>query len=339
MPDKIVTESDWTAFTVLADSWYAGLRTADVVTPPDPVPSGSAWLSGVADGSDIIPRWSAFTRKTTDYARVWADADSNNMKNLYALQDLFHSGFTGVLDLAIGGPSDWADAARGGYDDEWTDQCRTALKYAGKLRQLHLSMAHEFNNVPGYRWSVSGGEQADFRTAWARWYGIVQRELVAKGEPAKVVLPCNSDTNGGWTLARGLPDLSTFDIIGCDFYSMWPPLANQRDWDANYLSMKGDVPRGVGAWLRFAKDLGKPISFPEWGLNPNQPNNPVDNPFFIQKMFDTFRSIAPADPYNPSGGQLAGEAYFNVYASHGRLYPDGTSAPQSKALYLKLFGR
>ncbi len=343
MPDKIITESDWASFTVFADSWYKGLKTVDVVpVPPDPTPaSGTAWLSGVADGSDIIPQWAGFRGKPTTYARVWADSDDNNMKNLWALQDLDRSGFSGVLDLAIGGPSDWADAARGGYDDEWTSQCRTAFQYSGKLKQLHLSMAHEFNNAGadfGYRWKVFAKDQVNFRTAWARWYAIVQRELVARGRSTRVVLPCNSDTNGGWTIAAGLPNLGTFDIIGCDFYSMWPALPNQDTWDKNYLSKKGDVPRGIGAWLNFASSITKPISFPEWGLNPNQPGNTVDNPFFIQAMFDTYKSIAPADPYNPRGGQLAGEAYFNNYVSNGRLYPNGNSAPNSKSVYRKLFG-
>ncbi len=336
MPDKIITENDWAAFTVFADSWYRGLKTVDVV-PSDPTPGGTTWLSGVADGSDIIPKWAGFRGKPTSYARVWADSDRSNMDNLWALQDLTADGFSGVLDLAVGGPADWADAAKGGYDDEWTGQCRKALAYYGKLKELHLSMAHEFNG-DWYGWSVSPPEQANFRSAWARWYGIVQRELVAKGKKVKVVLPFNSDTNAGFTIARGMPDPKFFDIVGCDFYSMWPPLPNQQAWDDNELVMKGDMPRGITQWINFAKLLGKPISFPEWGLNPNQPGNTVDNPFFIQKMFDTYQSIAPADPYNPGPGQLAGEAYFNNYVNNGRLYPTSPSAPNSKAVYRKLFG-
>jgi hypothetical protein len=340
MTDKILTNAALSALQARQDSllleWWAGLKDAETtpMPPPDPKPTGRGWLSGVADGVDIITGWPAFRGSPTTYARVWADSDRSNMDNLWALQDLSKTGYSGVLDLAVGGPTDWASAATGGYDSVWAGQCRKAFQFYGNLKQLHLSMAHEFNGN-WYPWSVSPGQQANFRTAYARWYRIVQAELVAKGKNVKVVLPCNSDTTQGWTLADGLPAPTSFDILGCDFYSMWPPLANQKDWDANYYSMKGDVPRGIGSWMWLAKDLKKPLQFGEWGLNPNQPNNTVDNPYFIQKMRALFASIAPTDPYNPGPGELAGEAYFNNYPTNGRLFPT-TTAPQSRTAYLGL---
>jgi hypothetical protein len=342
MAEKLMTPSDLMhlrdAINVVIVTWSNGLRDATAPGPVDPVPPpGKSWLSGVADGPTIIHDWAKFRGTATTYARTWADSDSNNMQNLYTLAAVKGTGYSGVLDLCVGGPSDWADAARGGYDLKWRGQCRKILELWGNLRRLDISMAHEFNNIPGYAWTVSGPEQADFRNAWARWYGIVQDELVRMGKNAKVVLSCNSDTNGGWTLKNGLPSISTFDYVGVDNYNFWPATPDQAAWDKTYDSFKGDVPRGIGAWIAFARKIGKPITVPEWGCAPGG-NFPVDDPFYITMMNKTFASIAPADPYNPGAGELAGEAYFNAYLARGRLYPQNPSAPKVARVYLDLWG-
>lgn len=307
---------------------------------PDPVdpPTGErSWLSGVSDGPGVILRtWPEFTRQPTKYARTWADQGAGNMANLPAMDEVTRGGFTGVLDIAWGGPSNWFDAADGGYDDEWIKQCRRALEIWRGLRCLHISTAHEFNNRPGYPWAISADENAAFRTACGRLYAIVQAELVAKGKNAKVVLSTNADTNGGWSLAQGMPDPKHFDIWGVDYYSFYPPVANEAAWNDMFMKMKGDTPRGLGAHRRHAKNLGKPFSLPEWGLNPGEPGNRVDNPFFIRKMNGFCRESAPLDPYNPGPGELAGEAYFNAWEPNGQLAPTSPSAPQSRAEYLRL---
>ena len=303
-----------------------------VVTPP----VGRGWLSGPSDGPGVILAWKGFRKQETTFAGTWADQGLGNMLALPALDDVTAGGYTGVLDLAIGGPSDWAGAARGDFDATWTSQCRRALQLYRGLKGLHLRMAHEFNNTGSYLWQISAGEQADFRKAYPRFYAIVQKELVAKGKNVKVVLPFNSDTNGGWTAKDGMPPSDSFDIVGVDYYSSWPAIPNQAAWDDMFMKMKGDTPRGLGAWVRFAQVWGKPLSLPEWGLNNGEKNNTVDNPFWIRRMNEFFRSIAPAYPYNPGPGELAGEAYFNNYVYNGQLYPSAPSAPQSRAAYLGL---
>lgn len=336
--DKLVNGRTYEValYAVYPDGQYIGVSVA--VTPmgpvgPIPPPPGTVWLSGVADDSvSRIHQWAAFRGQPTTYARVWADTPSA-MESLSRMGEVTSSGYSGALDVACGGPSDWAGAANGDFDQFWVKQCRKALSLWGNLTRLDLSMAHEFNN--GYPWKVSGDEQAHFRTAWARWYKIVQAELVTKGKNAKVVLSCNSDTNSGWTVAAGLPDPSTFDILGCDFYNFWPSLNTQAAWDANKNLWKGGTPRGIQAWIDFAARIGKPISFPEWGLAPSG-NFPVDDPFFVRKMREVFASIAPTDPYRPGPGKLAGEAYFNAWPEHGQIYPTSVNATNARAAYTSL---
>jgi hypothetical protein len=339
MTKRVITDADIVALKAKIgpdiDAWFAGLAPVEepppVVVPP--AAGGTAWLSGVADSVPTILKWGAFRGSPATYARVWADADRNNQLNLYAMGELTSAGWDGVLDLACGGPSDWTLAAAGGWDATWRAQCRKALSLWGNLRQLHLSMAHEFNN--GYPWHVTSANQANFRKAWPRWFRIVQEELVAKGKNAKVVLSCNADTNGGWSLAGGLPDPSTFDIYGVDDYNFWPAVMNQEQWDAKKSSMKGDTPRGFEAHVVLATELKKPISVPEWGLAPSG-DFPVDVPFYVKKMRETFARLAPADPYNPGPGQLAGEAFFNVWPGHGQIYPTAINAAASAVQYQRL---
>ncbi len=341
----IITDADIVALKAKIgpdiDAWFAALAPVEepppVVVPP--AATGKAWLSGVAHDAATIKQWGAFRGSPATYARVWADKDRSNQLNLFAMAAVTATGWDGVLDVAIGGPSDWAVAATGGWDSTWRDQCRKALSLWGKLRGLHLSMAHEFNNAPsdgsGYAWKVYAKDQANFRKAWPRWAAIVREEMVAKGDKAKVVLSCNSDTNGGWTLAGGLPDPASFDILGVDPYNFWPSLLTATAWDSAKGAMKGDVPRGVQAWIDLAAKLGKPISFPEWGLSPSK-DFPVDTPVYIQKTHETFVRIAPADPYNPGPGRLAGEAYFNVWPGLGQIYPTAINAGNARAAYLAL---
>lgn len=338
MADKIVTPNDFSVLNArlldVSERWYAGLEQVGEPEPPPPPTPGQTWLTGPADGADIITTWQGLTGKPATYARIWADSGTA-MENMYGLSELGIRGYSGVLDLCVGGPSDWANAANGNYDSFWRKQCQTIHRLFGTLKRLDLSMAHEFNN--GYPWKVTSANQFSFRIAWERWYKIVQQELVEKGRNVKVVLPFNSDTNGGFTLAGGLPPLNTFDIVGCDFYNMWPALPNQAIWDANKNSYKTDVPRGIDAWITWAKEVvKKPIQFGEWGQAPGG-NFLVDDPFYVRAMFETFKRIAPADPYNPGPGELAGEAYFNNYAARGMMFPVSTSVPKSVLVYKELW--
>lgn len=299
------------------------------------------WLSGAGDDSAshvATGDFGTWRGEASTYARIWADASFRDMTSLWMMDAYRAAGWSGTLDISCGGPRDgqtWASAARGGMDATWRGVCRTVLAKWGKLSAVHLSMAHELNGT-WYPWSVDSSEVTSFRTAWARWYDIVQDELVTEGKNARVNLNLNCDTTGDVSVRKLLPDTDAFDLLGVDFYSMWPDLTGSAIWSSSKNAVTKDgSPRGVEAWFDFAESLGKPLSFPEWGLNPQSHS---DNPFFIQQMHRTFGSHAPADPNRPKAGQLAGEAYFNTW-DQCRLWPN-TDNPRAAAMYRSLsFGR
>lgn len=285
---------------------------------------GSGWLSGAGDDTTANITGGGFGNwrgSTATFARIWADASIANMQQMWMLDNYSSSGWNGTLDIACGGPRDgytWASAASGAMDALWRQQCQLIHAKWSNLRQVHLSMAHELNGT-WYPWSVDSSEVANFKTAWSRWYNIVQQELVAKGRNAKVALCFNSDNVNGVPVSTLMPPLAQVDILAVDFYSAYPDLPNLTVWNAGLNSTKADgSPRGIGSWQSYATSIGKPITFPEWGTNPH---NTTDNPFFIEQMRNWFAANAPANTNSPGAGKVAGEAYFNTW-TQCRLYPN-----------------
>nr|MDT0666369.1 glycosyl hydrolase [Micromonospora sp. DSM 115978] len=114
-----------------------------------------------------------------------------------------------------------------------------------------------------------------------------------------------------WTYNAHTPDAFEYypgdeyvDIIGVDTYDQWPPRRDEATW--NRLC---NEPPGLWTGIAFAREHGKQFSVPEWGLVATHDTGAGrigqaggDNPFYIQKMFETFRDNADI---------LAYEAYFN----------------------------
>jgi beta-mannanase len=219
------------------------------------------------------------------------------------MMDAYRS-FPGTLDIGCGGPQGgqtWASAAVGGMDTVWRNQMASIHAKWGSLAGVQLSMAHELNGN-WYPWSATSGQQANLVAAWRRFYGIVQSDLVAKGRNAKVTMNYNAEDIGAPDRTSYWPGDAYVDIVGVDAYD---GLGNHE--------------ATLPGWVAFAKSHNKPISFPEWGLNPNVA---ADNPGFITRMNAFFRNNA---------AMLAGEAYFNE--KEATL---STAVPQSRAQYAAL---
>jgi hypothetical protein len=297
-------------------------------------PSTLRWLSGagapqpehIAGGG-----FAAWRQHRTTFARIWADASLSEIRAIWMLDEYHSAGWNGTLDIACGGPRDgqtWRTAAAGGMDAIWRASCSSLRSKWGNLASVHLSMAHEMNGT-WYPWSVTRETVADFKKAWTRWHGIVSEELIDKGKPVKVCLSMNADTLSDISVQAMTPEPEYFDVLGCDYYSMWPDLRDESTWDEyEYATGVGGSPRGVQAWFDYARSLGKPLSFPEWGVNPESKS---ENLFFTQKMRDVFALNASPDPARPAPGKLAGEAYFN-HSDNARLWPD-TERPQTAQQY------
>lgn len=284
-----------------------GPRTTDPVADPTATATATTgtgrWASGASLGFGTDPAaFSTLRGEPVTYIRIWADVSLAEMQNI-GMMDAYRS-FTGTLEIGCGGPQGgqtWASAATGGMDATWKAQMATINAKWGSIAAVQLSMAHELNGN-WYPWSVKSGQQANVIAAWRRFHGIVQSDLVAKGRNAKVTINFNAEDVGAPARESYWPGDAFVDIVGVDVYD---GLGNHEPQ--------------IPGWLAFAKSHGKAVSFPEWGLNPEQIS---DNPDFITRMHDLFVANVAT---------LAGEAYFNEKAS-----TLGSAVPKSRDRYASL---
>ena len=56
-------------------------------------------------------------------------------------------------------------------------------------------------------------------------------------------------------------------LVGPDYYNFWPATVTEAEWNTNlYAQTKPGWPRGIGAWLNWAKSIGRPLCLGEWAL-------------------------------------------------------------------------
>ena len=347
--DRTYTDSGLNAGTSysysLVGNFQAGgstnAATVSVTTNTAPTSPGSKWLSGSSGTGTVNGSFAAWRGEAATYNRTWSDATTGDQQQMWAVDSFRQAGFSGILDVAPGGfkPGmnwNWQNAASGAYDDHWRTMARKLVEVYGTLKCMDISLFHECNGT-WYDWPIKSGDAAYFRTAFKRMSDIFRYEMVTVGKKKiRIVLSLNSDNVGGIPIANYMPDLSSFDILGVDLYDFLMT-RTESEWNNFTNSWKGGAPLGMNAWITYAQSIGKPISFPEWGINPDTgySGSNRDNPLYIQKMYDAFKAIAPADPYNPGPGQLAGEAYYNDRPNKSQIFGQ-TSAPNAAAKYKSL---
>jgi len=107
------------------------------------------------------------------------------------------------------------------------------------------------------------------------------------------------------------------DLWGLHYYDAGGEFRTEALRDAYYGSTYKGGPQGLGTWLRAAAAAGKRLAVPEGGLKrPAGAAGPApgDDPLYVQKMFETFRTHA---------AQIAYENYFNCTDRYQhRVFPD-----------------
>jgi hypothetical protein len=295
--------------------------------------AGLVWVSGgsgLAIGNGTFASWRG---SPLSIAGTW-NADSRaHVETQPTLSGEFQS-WEHDIDIGLGAyqSGSWSQAALGADDATWTTAIQAiAQARAGKNGTVYLRLAEEMN-CSWYVWGVTPADSTNFKTAWVRFYQIARQNLPT----AKVVFGPFKDTCAGNASVLDLwPGDDYVDVLGVDGWDMWPNYVSQNVWDAYYMLTNPDgSPRGLGTWLAFAKQHGKPMAVPEWGLNwtGGDSPGPEDDPFYIQKMNEFFRANAGTGP-----GQLLYEIYFNgsTFGLNSQLYPVNTN-PNASAQYQRL---
>ena len=297
------------------------------VERPGPGPSGTAgsaapvrgWTSGasgngVADGSFAAWRGSAVT-----VAGTWDDGDASVQRDLPTLKDF--SGWTGDLDVAVGGTvldsgESYAQAAQGAYVDRWTAMAQNLQAARGTSPgTTYVRPFHEFNGDWYKGWFVTPQNVQDYQKA----FRLMAQTIRAACPQCKIVWsPNNGSSSGAAPIAEAYPGDEWVDVIGVDSYNANGNVivTNDQTWTEYANATDGTNPVGPEAWRQFAQQHGKPISFPEWGLNHGSGGG--DNPAYVQHMHDWMAEHAAA----PGDGDVAGKVVYDVYFN---VAPDGNT--------------
>ncbi|MCE0536759.1 hypothetical protein LWF15_14725 [Kineosporia rhizophila] len=290
--------------------------------------SGLGWASGMYMPGSLASNAEAFgdwRGRALDVVVDWpARANWDDLVNpdwLYrSWKDTSYTKVFGFPPFPEDG-STLQQCATGAYNDKW-EQIAKGIKNAGISDSTVIRLGWEFNG-DWYAWQASDTDA--FKECW--------RQVVGAAESVAPALTWDWTVNRG--VSAGLSDPTKaypgdeyVDIVGLDSYDMWPGAVDEKSWNV-HLNGK----QGLNYWANWAKNRGKKISVPEWGVYPgtaNAGNNGGDNPYYIAKMKNWFESL---------GSQLAYEAYFNEDAGYyaGSIYGSGQN-PNAAAKYKEVYG-
>ncbi len=224
--------------------------------------------------------------------------------------------------------------ANGDYNGYFQNLADNLVK-AGQEDAI-LRVGWEFN-LESWKWATDDTE------SWKAFYrNIVETMRSVDGANFKFDWNVNGGPNK-YDAVEYYPGDDVVDYVGVDAYDVsgaaypYPDNcdgpcyveAQKKAWDVSVYG--GD--RGLQFWSQFAKEHGKPLTIPEWGVwaRPDGIGG-HDNPDYIQRMYDFI-----SDPAN----NVAYAAYFEYD------YPDGPdsggqhsledSFPNSAAKFKELF--
>lgn len=122
------------------------------------------------------------------------------------------------------------------------------------------------------------------------------------------------------------PGDDVVDIIGMDVYAeTWDVSTADPDKRFQYFL---DQPFGLKWHRDFARERGKPISYPEWGVGTRPDGHGVgDDPVFMEKMADWFEEVQPLY-----------QSYWDVEAVDYNARMSNQQFPQAAATFKRRFG-
>ncbi len=234
--------------------------------------------------------------------------------------------------------------AAGNYNAHFATLANNLVTYQ-LANNIIIRLGHEFTGN-WYPWKVqSNADAVNYRNYWIQIVNTMR--AIAPNLKFEWCGANNSYLNG-YTLADAYPGNAYVDYIGVDVYdecyyqNTYPygsPLSDLQRQQNAWAYQSGAAYNGFEAWKNFAISQGKPFTIPEWGLNDKVDGGVqrggLDNPYFIQKMYEFIH-----EPAN----QVYYHCYYDIQAPDGlhqlTQLPNGsaTGFPNAAKLFQKLFG-
>jgi hypothetical protein len=294
-------------------------------------PSGLAWQSGAACSFTEFEAWRGrpldvylvFAPNTT-----WAEFVQfyrGGWLNRYGPMPGKVSMSMPLISRQSAGPNKFSECHNGKFDKHFRDAARAIV---GKgLGDSYIRLGWEAGNG-SWPWYI-GSKIDAYKKCWRRI------ATVLKSVSPKFKLEWVNARRGEqpFDIRRAYPGDDVVDVIGAHNYDRYPNYPNQTAWDEAFYSVtEYGQPRGMGAWLNWAKSRGKKFSVSEWAISKGfGQSGSTDNAFYISKMNEFFRKNAAHIEY---------ESYFNCGEDlkYYQIHPTNKN-PKAAWRYKQLFGK
>ncbi|MCK9924115.1 glycoside hydrolase family 26 protein [Frankia sp. AgPm24] len=289
--------------------------------------SGLPWMSGYQSHQlASLTQFGNWRGRANDLVHVYTTrtAGWSGLVDPTSLMDQFKS-FPGKLLISEPtypqGQGSNGECAKGAYDEQWK-KLGTSLVAHNRADSI-VRIGWEFNGTFMY-WH-SDSDAAAFKTCFQK----ISSAIRSTDPQVKIDWTFNAHAspvpsgNSPWS---AYPGDEYVDYVGIDSYDHFPPSKDDATWNKQCEDVNG-----LCYVIRFAQQHGKKVGVGEWGVASCSGDGGGDNPFYIKKMYDTFRS---------AGTTMGYDAYF-ADAAPGNVCStimNGGQNPKSAAEYKTLFG-
>jgi hypothetical protein len=299
-------------------------------------PEGRTWLSGGWPGGSYsanrINAFGAWRGQPEDLVTTYPSYDTWDEMRKSDFHIANFDNFKGRL--ADGLPllpnhddGTLGDVAAGKYDDVFTGIAKTLVQH--KREDSFLRIGLEANGT-WFPWGATADRAEHYKAAWRHVQGVLK--AVSPKFTFVFDITCGKVLEGGSgrldSLTKLYPGDDVVDIVGCDHYDSYHVKATDAAGWAQALHPKDAA--GLADVADFARQHGKKMAVPEWGLTSTAKDGAGDNPAFINYMYQFFEQ---------NKANLAFEAYFNEpMDTVGSSIWDPVQNPKSSKEYARLWG-
>jgi hypothetical protein len=292
----------------------AASRAAVAAADTGPPWASGVWLGGVVDAARVAEfgRWRGSPADTLTVYPAYA-----TWREL-AASDWNVSTFEGYPGRLVYGlpllPSDQsatlADVAAGRYDDIWR---AVAGQLSDNGREDSFVRVGLEANGTWFPWGATARTAGDFKAAYRRVATLLSRAVpdLTFVFDISCGVALEGDDNRLASLERLYPGDDVVDVVGCDHYDSYSAIArNDAEW-ADAIAPKAGP--GLADVAAFARDRGKQLAVPEWGLSAPRSEGAGDNPFFIRRMYEYFeenQDVLAFENYFDEPNPYLGSALF-----------------------------
>jgi hypothetical protein len=216
-------------------------------------------------------------------------------------------------------PSNWRELGADGAYDRYARELAANLVAAG-MGNAVIRLGHEMNGS-WYQDNV-GNDPAQYQAWDAYWVQIVKTMRSVPG--AHFVFDWNISTGGrDIPFSSYYPGNDVVNVIGVDVYDSDVP-GDPSDPAVRWTSLE-NKPGGLGQIVAFARQHGKPLSFPEWGVVSAEDGGLGDDSVFATGIATVIKD-----------NKVLYQAYFD-HATGGVLTL--ADAPRTLRVWEQYFGR